>query len=92
MNQLRTKQNGTFCLTQHALFIRSVGVPGADSVLDQRRDVVGHHIVHSVVHGGSGICLSSSGSTNDIPHLRHAIHISVCSEEYRYDINGGFTV
>lgn len=57
-------------LTQHALSVPGVGVPGADSVLHQRGDVVVHHVFHGVVHGASEVGLSCCGCTNDISHLR----------------------
>lgn len=58
-------------LTQHALSVPGVGVPGADPALHQRGDVVGHHVVHGAVHGGSEVGLSCCGCTDDVSHLRH---------------------
>lgn len=57
-------------LTQHALRVPGVGVPGADAVLHHRGDPVGDHVGDGVVHGGAEVGLSCCGCTDDVPHLR----------------------
>ena len=60
-------------LTQHALGVPGVRVPGTDAVLHQSGYVVVHHVGHSVVHGGPEVGLSCGGSAYHIPHLTHPV-------------------
>ena len=64
-------------LTQHALGVPGVRVPGADAVLHQYGDVVVHHVGHGVVHGGPEVGLSCGGSTYHIPHLTTPVRDTV---------------
>lgn len=69
-----SENNATMAkLTKHSLGVPGVGVPGADSVLHQRWDTVGDHVVDGVVHGGAEVGLTCSGCTNDVSHLGRAL-------------------
>lgn len=57
------------CLTQHALGLPRVTVPGFHSVLHIFRDAVGGHVLYCVIHTGTIVCLSRGGCTHNISHL-----------------------
>lgn len=62
-------------LTQHALRLPGVVVPGFDPVLDISWDAIGGHVFNSIIHTGAVVCLTCCGCTNDITHLtRQTIH------------------
>lgn len=61
-------------LTQHALDLPGVVVPGLDAVLDLSGDVVGVHVLHGAVHAGPVVVLTSRRSSDHISHLRHKNH------------------
>lgn len=57
-------------LTQHALALPGVVVPGLDAVLDLSRDAVGVHVLDAAVHAGPVVVLSGRRSPNHVSHLR----------------------
>lgn len=57
-------------LTQHALALPRVVVPGLDAVLDLVGDAVGVHVLHGAVHAGSVVVLTGCRGSNYVPHLR----------------------
>lgn len=57
-------------LTQHALALPGVVVPGLDAVLDLSRDVVGVHVLDAAVHTGPVVVLPGRRSPNHVSHLR----------------------
>lgn len=57
-------------LTQHALALPRVVVPGLDAVLDLVWDVVGVHVLDGAVHAGSVVVLACCRGPNYVPHLR----------------------
>lgn len=57
-------------LTQHALALPGVVVPGLDAVLDLSGDVVGAHVLGGAVHGGSVVVLTGRRCSDDVSHLR----------------------
>lgn len=70
MNLLRSKILELLLLTQHALDLPGVVVPGFDAVLDLLRDAVGVHVLDGAVHAGPVVVLTSCRSSNHIPHLK----------------------
>lgn len=56
-------------LTQHALSVPGVGVPGANPVLHQGRDAIGYHVGHSTIHVATEVSLSRRGCADDVSHL-----------------------
>lgn len=62
-------------LTQHALALPGIIVPGADAVLDGCGDVVRVHVLHRAVHSRSVVVLSGRGGPDHIPHLSKIIYI-----------------
>ena len=59
------------CLTQHALDLPGVVVPGLDPVLDIGGDVVGGHVLDSAVHARTVVVLPRGCSPHHISHLGH---------------------
>lgn len=59
-------------LTQHALRLPGVVVPGFDTILDVSGYTIGRHVFYSVVHTGAVVGLSCCGCTNHITHLTNA--------------------
>lgn len=59
----------SYCLTQHALGLPRVAVPGFHSVLHVFRYAVGGHVFNCVIHTGTIVCLSRRGCTHNISHL-----------------------
>lgn len=56
-------------LTQHALRLPGVVVPGLDSVLDVLGDAVGGHVFDGVVHAGAVVGLARRGGADHVAHL-----------------------
>lgn len=63
-------------LTQHALRLPRVVVPGLHAVLHVSRDTVRAHVLHCAVHARAIVCLISCCSTNHISHLAQQESIS----------------
>jgi len=57
-------------LTQHALALPGVVVPGLDAVLDLCRDAVGVHVLDGAVHGGPVVVLPGGRGSHHVSHLR----------------------
>lgn len=57
-------------LTQHALRLPGVVVPGFDSILDVFGDAIGGHVFNSVVHTHAVVSLTRCGCADHVPHLR----------------------
>lgn len=57
-------------LTQHALALPGVVVPGLDAVLDLFGDVVGVHVLDGAVHAGPVVVFTGCRSSHHISHLR----------------------
>lgn len=68
-------------LTQHALRLPGVVVPGFDSVLDFFRDAIGGHVFNSVVHARAVVRLACCGGTDHVAHLRDGRTGSALSNE-----------
>lgn len=56
-------------LTQQALRLPGVVVPGFDSVLDVLGDAVGGHVFDGVVHAGAVVGLARRGRAHHVTHL-----------------------
>lgn len=57
-------------LTQHALRLPGVVVPGFDSILDVFGDAIGGHVLYSVVHTRAVVSLTCCGGTDHVAHLK----------------------
>lgn len=57
-------------LTQHALRLPGVVVPGFDSILDVFGDAIGGHVFNGVVHTRAVVRLACCGGTDHVAHLR----------------------
>lgn len=57
-------------LTQHALGLPCVVIPGLDTVLDVFGDAIRGHVFDSVVHTRAVVGLTCCGCTNHITHLQ----------------------
>lgn len=56
-------------LTQHALALPGVVVPGLNAVLNLLWDVVGVHVLDAAVHASAVVVFPSCCSTDHVPHL-----------------------
>jgi hypothetical protein len=60
---------GGCSLTQHALRVPGILIPGLDAVLHGLGDLVEVHILHRAVHAAAVVGLSCSGGPHHISHL-----------------------
>lgn len=56
-------------LTQHALGVPGIFVPGLDPVLHGPRDLVEIHVLHCAVHAAAVVGLSGGGGPHHVSHL-----------------------
>ena len=66
---LRVGLGGRACLTQHALGVPGVFVPGLDPVLHGPGDLVEVHVFHCAVHAAAVVGLSRGGGPHYVSHL-----------------------
>lgn len=57
------------CLTQHALGLPGVLVPGLDPVLHGPGDLVEVHVLHGAVHAAAVVGLPCGGGPHHVSHL-----------------------